>query len=187
MGDNSSKKPDNPPAPEHHQSEEVLLKLSDELLTKLNKKGKLQLTKSQVQEFIVESHHQGPLPSPGQLVAYNNAIPNAAERILAMAEREQAHMHEIESMQIKGWQESNKKIIDIESRNSLLGILSAFLISLVAIGGGFYVISLGSVGSQIAGGLISFTGLTSLVGTFIYGSRDKNNKKLTNKEIKKNK
>ena len=36
---------------------------------------------------------EGPLPAPEELHAYNQLVPGAAERIIAMAEREQATRH----------------------------------------------------------------------------------------------
>ena len=39
----------------------------------------------------------GPLPPPEMLRRYNEAVPNGAERIMAMAEREQAHFHRMQA------------------------------------------------------------------------------------------
>ena len=35
----------------------------------------------------------GPIPPPGILAGYNNVIPNGADRVIMMAEKEQAHRH----------------------------------------------------------------------------------------------
>lgn len=43
-----------------------------------------------------ESRYTSPLPSPDDLARYNELIPDGAERLLAVGEREQAHRHEIE-------------------------------------------------------------------------------------------
>jgi uncharacterized membrane protein len=43
--------------------------------------------------FIASARFSGPLPPPAILAQYNNAVPNAAERILKMAEKEQSHAH----------------------------------------------------------------------------------------------
>lgn len=42
------------------------------------------------------------IPPPSMLAAYNNAVPDAAERILAMAEGQQAHRHKLEEVVIAG-------------------------------------------------------------------------------------
>jgi uncharacterized membrane protein len=43
------------------------------------------------------SVHSGPLPPPEDLAKYNMIVPDAAERILRMAEKQQAHRMELET------------------------------------------------------------------------------------------
>lgn len=43
-----------------------------------------------------QSSYTSPLPSPADLDRYAGHVPDAAERLLAAGEREQAHRHEIE-------------------------------------------------------------------------------------------
>jgi uncharacterized membrane protein len=50
----------------------------------------------QLQAFIQAQTFSGPLPPPEILTKYNEAIPNGAERIMAMAERQAAHRQNIE-------------------------------------------------------------------------------------------
>lgn len=49
--------------------------------------------------------HSGPIPDPDTLERYNQIIPNAANRILEMAEKEQAHRHKEHTgdRSLKGW------------------------------------------------------------------------------------
>lgn len=171
---NTSEKPSRPPPAKSTEKDrppqnKVIYQLPDELVPKLLEKGIVEVSESQVQRVIISSY-QGPLPPPDQLAKYNLAVPNAAERIMAMAEREQSHAHNVQNKALADLQDNTSRIISTESRNSLLGIVSALLISLVSIVGGFYVTTLGSIATQITGGIISFTGLTTLVGVFIYGS-----------------
>ena len=44
----------------------------------------------------------GPLPPPAALESFNRIIPGGAERILAMAEKEQGHRVELEKSQLAG-------------------------------------------------------------------------------------
>ncbi len=44
----------------------------------------------------------GPIPPPKMLAEYNKAQPDAADRILQMAERQQVHKHRIEGETIEG-------------------------------------------------------------------------------------
>jgi uncharacterized membrane protein len=101
----------------------------------------------------------GPLPPPAVLAQYNEVVPSAAERIIAMAENQARHRQELE-----------KRIIESDTKNSRLGLHYGLIIGLAAVVGGVYCISSGyEVGGSIVGG----TGLTGLVGVFVYGSRQK--------------
>lgn len=91
------------------------------------------------------------------LRGYEEVLPGAAERILFMAEKQLDHRIEIE-----------KKTIQSNSRDSFLGIVFAFIISIFTIGGGIFAIV---NGSQIAGSIIGVMGIGSLVSAFIYGTR----------------
>lgn len=83
------------------------------------------------EKFIFAQHtYQGPLPPAGELVAYNNAVPDAAERILQMAEAEQKHRHRNED-----------KIIDesikLDKRTQWMAFVLALLAFTIA-GGSIY-------------------------------------------------
>jgi uncharacterized membrane protein len=96
----------------------------------------------------------GPIPSPVALEKYNEIIPNGADRIMVMAENQSAHREEIETLVIKA-------DIAKQTRGSIFG----FIISLVAIIGGFVLIEQG----KSAEGLASIiTSLSALVGIFFY-------------------
>lgn len=67
---------------------------------------------------IQQSSFSGPLPKPEDFAAYRKAVPDAPERILQMAERQQAHRIE-----------SERRIISARNKESLLGlILGAFIV-----------------------------------------------------------
>lgn len=50
----------------------------------------------------IEEFHQGPLPPPRQLAEYADVVSGGAERIFAMAEREQEHRHDCERRIVRG-------------------------------------------------------------------------------------
>lgn len=52
------------------------------------------LSDEYVQIMIARRFHSGPLPPPSDLAQYNDIISNGADRIMAMAEKEQAVRHE---------------------------------------------------------------------------------------------
>lgn len=72
----------------------------------------------------------GPLPPPEVLQGYNGAFVGCAERIVAMAERQSAHRQEIEKM-----------VIESNCRAQSRGQWFAFVLALVVIGGGVYLLA----------------------------------------------
>jgi uncharacterized membrane protein len=87
---------------------------------------------------------------------YDEILPGAANRILVMAEEQAAHRKEMERIVIKS-----------RARDSLLGIISGFLIALTTIISGVYVIV---HGYQWSGTILGSVGLVGLVSVFIYGT-----------------
>ncbi|MFD1548208.1 DUF2335 domain-containing protein [Levilactobacillus fuyuanensis] len=111
---------------------------------------------TQVRMSVRESLFSGPLPSPDQFLKYNQVLPGAADRILTMAEKQMAHRQSIED-----------KVVVSNTRNSMMGVISAFILALTAICGGIYLAVIG----HSYGTLLSLTGLGSLIYVFIYGTR----------------
>lgn len=101
----------------------------------------------------------GPLPHPLILEHYNKIVPGAAERILVMAEKQSKHRRELEA-----------KVISSEIKDAKLGLWFGFLIGMSTIMGGVIVMV---SGAEIAGGFVSTAGIASLVGVFVYGSRQR--------------
>jgi uncharacterized membrane protein len=50
-----------------------------------------------VHEFVTSASFRGPMPHPGMLKGYEEVSPGISDRIVAMAEREQAHRHQWEN------------------------------------------------------------------------------------------
>lgn len=101
----------------------------------------------------------GPLPPPEVLMQYNQAVPDSAERIIVMAEAQSKHRQELES-----------KVIESDINNSKLGLHYGLIIGLAAVIGGTICIL---YGHEVGGSIIGGTGLTGLVGVFVYGSRSR--------------
>jgi len=97
----------------------------------------------------------GPLPPPELLAKYNEVIPNGAERIMQMAEKQQSHRHDLESTVIRGNVKS-------ETRGQWMGLT----IAVIVLGLGAY---LAATGKQIAGSIFVGVDLASLAGVFVYG------------------
>ena len=75
---------------------------------------------------MVSQEFSGPLPPPTVLNEYNRVVPNAAERIIAMAEKEQEHRIKAEQTLIEGEIKQAK-------RGQIMGFIIAMLLTATAI------------------------------------------------------
>lgn len=114
---------------------------------------------------FVAASFSSPLPPPEILEKYGKIIPNGAERIMVMAEAQSAHRRDLE-----------KTVMATDSRNSLLGIVSALILGLVTIVTGGLIIY---AGHAWPGTIIGSAGLTGLVSVFIYGTKQRRQERET--------
>jgi len=105
---------------------------------------------------IVQTY-SGPLPPPEAFERYNQTLPSAAERIMAQAEVQSAHRRQVEMHAVR-----------VTARDSLLGLLSAFLIGTTGMVCATIVIL---HGQPVSGTILGSAALVSIVGAFIYGTR----------------
>ena len=105
-------------------------------------------------------HFSGPLPHPKILNDYNNIVPGSANRIINKFEEQTYHRHKLEN-----------RVIWVDSVKSILGLISAFTITMTTIIGGIYS---ALNGQNFLGGTLSFTGPVALVFVFIKNNLDKN-------------
>ncbi|WP_372000981.1 DUF2335 domain-containing protein [Tistrella mobilis] len=105
--------------------------------------------------MVSQTMFSGPLPPPALFAHYEDVLPGAAERILALTEREQAHRHRFEA-----------DALHAEVRYSNLGMwLGAGVLIFVLIATCFCAyIGHGEVAIAIAG-----LGVAGVVGAFIRG------------------
>ena len=78
---------------------------------------------------VVGQRYEGPIPDPQTLQAYENVHPGAIDWILGQARDQGQHRRKLE-----------KRIVNWGTFSEFLGVASALLISLVAIGGGIFLI-----------------------------------------------
>ena len=67
----------------------------------------------------------GPFPHPEILNKYNAVIPNGAERIMVMAEKQQNHRISLE-----------KFVLENDARRADFGLILGFILALLVVGGG---------------------------------------------------
>lgn len=97
----------------------------------------------------------GPLPHPAHLAAYDEVVPGSAERIIAMAEGEQAHRHK--------WEKTEQKSINIQG---FVGLFLGALIVLAFIGGAIYC---AMIGKELVGVAMIGVAAMGTIPAFIKG------------------
>lgn len=116
--------------------------------------------------FRQQMEYSGPLPLPADLIKYNDAHPDAAHRIITMAENQATHRHVLEN-----------KVVDSNISNSRLGIICGFIIGMTTTIGGIVLLAMGKDPAGYAMVTVSVTGL---VGVFVIGkymqSKERNEK-----------
>ena len=100
-----------------------------------------------------ESLSAGPLPNPDILAGYEKVLTGAADRIIKMAEREQAHAHSM-----------NKRHQMLRAAITFFGQVSAWSLGLAGIGCGTYLLA---TGKSLAGFTTFITSLAALVGVYL--------------------
>ena len=123
------------------------------------------------QKTTVQSFSSGPLPPPEHFAGYEKALIGAANRILTIAENEAKERHvkdykllAIAEKETEHRHSQENKILEINSRDSLIGIICAFVISVLGIGGGIWAIV---KGYPWAGGFISGLNIVGIISAFL--------------------
>ena len=126
-----------------------------------------------VKEVVIKAMKEefsGPIPHPDTIQKYEEILPGAADRIISMAERQASHRQALE-----------KKMIEAESRDGLLGVVFAFLLGMGCIAAAVLMVFLvPQNGGAIAGALLGVTGIGSITSNFIRSTR--NNKESEHKK-----
>jgi uncharacterized membrane protein len=115
---------------------------------------------------IVAASFQGPLPPPAMLQAYENIVPGAAARILAMAETQASHRRELEKTE----QENQHFRFQIISTDFRIKQFSATLTVLLALCGGLLI---ALQGQDLMSYSVFIGELVALASAFIYNEKQK--------------
>lgn len=126
-----------------------------------------------VREVVVQAikeEFSGPIPPPDIIEKYERILPGAADRIITMAEQQATHRQAME-----------KKMIESESRDGLLGIIFAFLLGFGCLIACVVVVCLVPKNAgAISSAFLGVTGIGSITTGFIQSARrtkPKNNNK----------
>ena len=111
-----------------------------------------------VTQLAVHSYFRSaPLPMPEEFERYEQILPGAADRIMAMAEIQGEHRREQE-----------KRAQDAYVRDSLLGLIFAFVFAIGALVGSIFLIN---NDHTVTGSFLGGTALLAVVSAFIQGRR----------------
>ncbi|HZW94289.1 MAG TPA: DUF2335 domain-containing protein [Candidatus Eremiobacteraceae bacterium] len=117
------------------------------------------MVRSQSTELRIQAaSFSGPLPPPDALERYNQILPGAAERIIAMAENQHTHRQGLE-----------KHVIHSNVAAQRLGTILGFIVAMTVVIGGMFLVHEGKSGEGLAAIL---TALASLVGVFLYSKHE---------------
>ncbi len=135
---------------------EILNKQNPRLFNGIDKKKRDQIVQAISVGFMhVQKSHSGPLPDAETLENYARIIPNGAERVMAMAEKEQSFRHELTT-----------KVSKRQLNQIFSGQLFGFIIVILGIGGG---ILLAYSGKETSGLATIISSMVLLAGAFIVG------------------
>lgn len=110
-------------------------------------------------EAVYSAIFSGPIPPASELKAYEDVVEGAANRIIKIAEGEAEHRRKQE-----------EKMVNSSCGDSRLGLWLGFFMGLasLALSGAIAIFA-----SPTAGSILAFASISSLVGVFVYGSRQK--------------
>lgn len=109
-------------------------------------------------EIEQEEHHSGPLPAPRTLKGYDEIVPNGAERIVNVFEKQSDHRITLEA-----------KVIGRQTFQSLLGQIFGFVIALIFLFAGIYLVE---KGYEVAGITVFGLDIVGLATVFVIGRRE---------------
>lgn len=132
------------------------------------KEPEVEISRSEVKQVVAQviSEYSGPIPPPNIIKKYEEILPGSADRILNMAEQQSMHRREMD-----------KKLLNAQSRDSLFGIIFAFVLGIgCLIVAAVITINTPSNAGAICGSLFGVAGISSIVGPFLKINRsDKKN------------
>lgn len=112
---------------------------------------------------VIQSEFSGPIPPPDIIEKYEHILPGSADRIIAMAEKQSIHRQNME-----------RTMVESEARDSLLGIVFAFMLGIGCIIAAIVVVVLVPKNSgAVAGAVMGATGIGSITSGFIRSTRTK--------------
>ena len=106
------------------KKQEITQEVIPDIVTEKEQVSKIGIAEAKLYKEL----YTGPIPHPSIMEKYEKILPGSADRILIMAEKQASHRQEMEKIMFKS-----------QSRDSICGILFAFIISLTTLASGVAV------------------------------------------------
>lgn len=117
----------------------------------------------------VGASFSGPLPPPDTLIRYNDAVPNAADRIITMAEQQAAHRRQMESAYLAQ-----------DHLRSVLGIGAGLVVVLAVLAASVFLVV---TGNPVAGTILGSVDIIGLASVFVYANERRRSERLEKARI----
>lgn len=137
--------------------EEELESLNPHIFDGIGPEKKGELLRTFTHMTMRVERHSGPLPSAETLIKYDSVIPNGADRIMVMAEKQQDHRMAMEN-----------KVVTSQLSQSFKGQILGFILCFLALASSVY---LGVTGHEGIGAAIGTTTIVSIGVIFVLGKR----------------
>lgn len=108
----------------------------------------------------------GPIPDPVQLAAYAQVQPDFPERLLALAEREQAHRHGLESTVVNRSAQRDVEAGERATRGQHYALIVALVGMATSVGLAF-------AGAPVAAAIVGALDIATLAGAFLLQARSR--------------
>lgn len=122
-----------------------------------------------VKGVAVSQSYSGPVPDPNSLRQYEEISPGFADRLIVLAEKEQAHRHTSEDKLITAEIKDNNRELNAFGRGQIIAILSVIIICSLAVFCFYLATQFPEYAREFisAGKTIAITIIISLAGLFI--------------------
>lgn len=140
---------------------------NSEIIDQIAKNPELANSLSFIIQHQQQITHSGALPLASEVVKYNEVIPNGANRIMIMAEKEQEHNHLKTQKQLKHREEEllQRGIhLDVVKRGQIFSVAVIILYTCLSA----YI---AWIGDTITAGALMGTGVVGIVTALIYGNK----------------
>jgi uncharacterized membrane protein len=118
---------------------------------------------------VVATSYQGPIPPPVILREYEDLVPGSAKQIIDLFQSQSHHRMDMES-----------RVITSDIWKSWTGLILGFIIAMSIVMAGTWLIT---QNHDVAGGSMITTGIASIVGAFIYGTRSQRQERTEKSKI----